>query len=97
MGAAFVVVNNWMGFFRKYYITKTWMRPIETALFSLAITTVFYWAPFVFPKCKTTTGISSTYEALFVPYTCKKGYYNPLATLLFNTEGSAIKTIISGQ
>jgi hypothetical protein len=48
MGALFVIVNNWMGFFRKYYITKTWMRPIETAIFSFVICCVFFWTPYVF-------------------------------------------------
>jgi len=36
MGALFVIVNNWMGFFRKYYITKTWMRPIKLRYFPSA-------------------------------------------------------------
>jgi len=51
MGATFVIVNNWMGFFRKYYITKNWMKPVETAIFSIVITTVFFWTPYIFPAC----------------------------------------------
>jgi len=99
MGALFVIVNNWMGFFRKYYITKTWMRPIETGIFSLCITTVFFWAPYVFARCESNTLPTGTndYTDLFVAYTCPEGMYNPIASLLFNTEGDAIKTIISGQ
>jgi H+/Cl- antiporter ClcA len=99
MGALFVIVNNWMGFFRKYYITKTWMRPIETGIFSLVITTVFFWTPYVFSRCEVNTlpQDGNDYTDLFVSYTCPKGMYNPIASLLFNTEGDAIKTIISGQ
>ena len=95
MGALFVIVNNWMGFFRKYYITKTWMRPLETALFSFVITTTFFWTPYVFSRCDDTRGAS--FDDLYVAYTCPKGMYSPLGSLLFNTEGDAIKTIISGQ
>ena len=96
MGALFVIVNNWMGFFRKYYITKNWMKPIETAIFSFAITTVFFWSPYVFPKCLTTENLNASDIDLAVGFTCPKGKYNPLASLFFNTEGDAIKTIISG-
>jgi hypothetical protein len=110
MGALFVIVNNWMGFFRKYYITKTWMRPIETAVFSFVICTTFFWAPFVFASCESinyTVGAADDKSDLVVAYTCPEStlaasgvttyFYNPLATLLFNTEGSAIRAIISGQ
>jgi chloride channel 7 len=73
MGALFVIVNNWMGFFRKYYITKTWMRPIETAIFSFVICTTFFWAPFVFAQCESisyTVGATDDKSDLVVAYTC---------------------------
>jgi len=101
MGAAFVIVNNWMAFFRKYYITKQWMRPIETCIFSFATATVFFWAPYVLGTCEPNpVPVAESNDnldlGLLVTYTCPDNYYNPLGTMLFNTEGSAIRTIISG-
>jgi H+/Cl- antiporter ClcA len=52
LGAYFIIVNNWMGFFRKYYITKPWQKLCEAALFSFLITSVFFWAPYVFSGCE---------------------------------------------
>ena len=44
LGAFFVWTNSHMGALRKKLITKEWMRPLETAFFAFATTTVFYWA-----------------------------------------------------
>jgi len=98
LGAFFVIANNWMAFFRKFYITKKWQRPLEAVAFSVLTTTFFFWTPYVYAKCilKSTVENEETKD-LLVTFTCPDGYYNPLATMFFNTEGGAISTIISGQ
>jgi chloride channel 7 len=98
LGAIFVEINNQMAFFRKFYITKKWQRPLESAVFSLLTTTCFFWTPFVFAKCISNASVENEEtKELLVTYTCPEGYYNPLATMFFNTEGGAISSIISGQ
>lgn len=37
----------------------------------------------------------SELETEFIQYTCKDGYYSPLATLLLNPEGSTIKAFLN--
>jgi hypothetical protein len=98
MGGIFVIVNNWMGFFRKFYIKKNWMKPLEAVLFSFISTTIFFWAPYIFPQCIDQNNVEPDSEAkdLLVVYNCPSDKYSTLATMLFNTEGSAIRTIISG-
>lgn len=81
------------------------MKLAEAAAFSFVITTVFFWAPYVFPACQFVDEVSDTGAIeLLVPYNCpkarnssEKDMYNGLASLLFNTEGSAIRAILSGS
>jgi H+/Cl- antiporter ClcA len=97
LGAFFVIINNWMAFWRKFYIKKQWWKPLESAFFSILTTTVFFWTPFVFSKCIPVSSVADEHtKELLVTYTCPTGYYNPLATMFFNTEGGAISSIISG-
>ena len=99
LGALFVIVNNWMGFFRKYYVKNSWLKVFEAVAFSFMISSTTFWAPFMFPQCIDRSKVSenSLDAELLVSYTCPEGKYSTLATMLFNTEGSAIKTLISGQ
>ena len=98
LGGWFVIINNWMAFFRKFYITTKWWRPLEAGAFSILTTTCFFWAPYVFSRCVLNDTVESDEtKELLVTYTCPKGSYNPLATLFFNTEGAAIGSIIAGQ
>ena len=60
-------------------------------------TSVFFWAPYFFNDCTyyTEDSIASENDDLVVTYDCPEDHYSPLATLFFNTEGAAIRTIIS--
>jgi len=61
-------------------------------------TTFFFWIPYIFARCIARSSVEDKEtKELLVTYTCPEGYYNPLATMFFNTEGGAIGTIISGQ
>jgi len=40
--------------------------------------------------------LSDDNKEIAVQYDCPHGYYSPLATMFMNTEGDAIKSIISG-
>ena len=57
MGAGFIVVNTYMGFYRKRYIDKPWKKVLETVFFSFATTFGFFWAPYIFEDCTTDVGV----------------------------------------
>ena len=96
LGGIFVIVNSNLGLLRKKYITSNVAKIFEAIFFSIATTSVFYWAPSL-GDCK--TGLDGQYADLAVSYTCSptlgNNVYNPMATLMFNTEGDAIRTLIS--
>jgi len=45
LGGIFVIVNSNLGLLRKKYITSNVVKIIESVFFSIATTSVFYWAP----------------------------------------------------
>ena len=94
LGGFFVIVNSNFAMMRKKIIKKTWMKLAEAAFFSIATTTVFFWFPFVFEECRTTEGVKDT--DVIVNGACPEGQFNPLATMFYNTEGDAIRSLISG-
>lgn len=70
------------------------MKVIEIALITFVTTTFAYWLPyFVNSECYPS---SSSDDKSLVQYNCPSGYFNPLATLLLNTEGLVIKQITGG-
>mmetsp|Transcript_35690 Transcript_35690/g.43688 ORF Transcript_35690/g.43688 Transcript_35690/m.43688 type:complete len:273 (+) Transcript_35690:655-1473(+) len=95
LGGLFVIVNSNLAMIRKKVVTKNWQKLLEAALFSLATTTAFYWFPFIFEECRA-IGAGSSNDDIIVAGACPKGSYNPLATMFFNTEGDAIRSLISG-
>ena len=96
LGGIFVLVNSNLGIIRKKIVTSNWMKITEACLFSLMTTSVFYWMPQLFPICDPSSTVNSTNDDLIVNYDCPAGQYSPLATMFFNTEGDAIRSIISG-
>ena len=96
MGAGFVIVNSNLGLLRKKYINTNAKRIAEAAFFSLLTTSVFYWFPRAITECKPISDLSAENVEISVQYDCPTNYYSPLASMFFNTEGDAIKSIISG-
>lgn len=97
LGGLFIIVNSNLGILRKKYITSNTAKLVECVLFSVATTTSFYFFPKLLNDCRDATGVlSSTNHELVVEYDCPPGQYSPMATMFMNTEGSAIRSIISG-
>ena len=75
------------------------MKVVESIVFSVMTTSVFFWSPWFANDCIDMTKpgyeISKENADLVVNYDCPKDHYSPLATLFFNTEGAAIRSIIS--
>jgi len=96
LGSIFIWVNTNLNKKRKKYITKNWHKLLEVVLFSLATSSVFYWAPHLYNECKPASEIADENLSLLVQYDCKDGEYNPVATMFENEEVGAIRTIMSG-
>ena len=66
-------------------------------LFSVLTTSVFFWSPYFFSDCVDLKAqpVLESNEDLIIQYDCPDDHYSPLATLFFNTEGAAIRSIIS--
>ena len=94
LGGVFVIVNSNLGLIRKKYITQNWQKLLEAVLFSLMTTTTFFWMPSLAEDCRSDANV--TESDILVQYSCTKGEYSPMATMTFNTEGDAIRSIISG-
>ena len=94
LGAIFVAVNSNLSIIRKKMITKNWQKLAEAAFFSFMTTSTFYWLPHFFEECR--SPISASNSEIAVAYACPEGKFNPLATMFFNTEGDAIRSLISG-
>ena len=95
LGGVFVLVNSNLGLIRKKYINSNWKKLTEACAFSVMTTSVFYWSAKMFNDCELSSEAFNS-EDILVQYNCPAGYYSPLATMFMNTEGDAIRSIISG-
>lgn len=96
LGSGWIAGNTYMNMFRKIYYVGHLKKCAEVTVLAFITTSLFYWLPFwtaakCFPK-------NDTYgdEVYLVQYNCPKQFYNPLATLFFNTEGLVIQTLVGG-
>ena len=58
-------------------------------------TTTFFWVPKLF-KCAPEIGLDESTKELLVQYDCPPDLYSPIGSLLFNTEGATIRTLLAG-
>ena len=64
--------------------------------FSLLSTTVFFWFPYYFhTECVSKEDVSTINKDLMVTYNCPEGKYSSFATMFFNSEGDALRSILS--
>ena len=91
LGAIFVDVQGRMGKARKKYINTNCKKIFEVCLFSFATAATFFFVAMSSSNCrkKAPDEVRELYE-----FQCPDGYYSPLATLLFNTEGGTIRSIM---
>ena len=94
LGALFIYVNVNLAVLRKKYITKNWQKLLEAALFAFATASVFFGAVALQRNQCETVPDNVGEETALVQFTCNQDEYNPLATLIFNTEGGTIRTLL---
>ena len=93
MGAVFVDVQARLGMLRKKYINSPFKKVFEVCLFSFATASTFYLVAANAPNCQLEDDIDREYYA----GSCSEGYYSPIASLLFNTEGGTIRAIMNNE
>jgi chloride channel 7 len=87
MGALFIEINMFMARMRKRFLGKSKPKKvIEAIVFSAVGATLVFFAPMMFdcvdPPETLKIGIS---------YNCHENQINPMATLLWNTQGNTIR------
>lgn len=89
LGAFFIGVSVKIGAFRKKYVATPWRKVIECVLFSWITVTCFYLA-IVARRDNCEPVQYDQNHAMEYTFTCKNATYNPLATLVFNTESGTL-------
>mmetsp|Transcript_15680 Transcript_15680/g.24040 ORF Transcript_15680/g.24040 Transcript_15680/m.24040 type:complete len:346 (+) Transcript_15680:770-1807(+) len=94
LGSFFIYINFELNVIRKRLLKTKALKVFETiALCALTATVLF-----VVPKILQNSCMSqdeSNVDAEHIQYTCPEGMYNPMATFLFNPEGTVIKNFLS--
>lgn len=96
LGALFIKVNHLVGNYRKKYFNESWKRVHEVVGLVLLTGSIVYFAPMLlYNDCLNVE--EGNIEARLIKYLCEPGTYNPLATFLFNPEGTVIKALLNKE
>lgn len=91
LGALFIHCSISLGMYRKKYINTPIKRVIEALIFAFVTSSTFY--AVVVWRRNICNQIPLTESGETRTFTCPEGEYNPLATLIFNTEGGTLKQL----
>ena len=93
LGSLFIYVNVSLGVYRKKYINTKTKKILETIFFAFLTSTLF----FLVTLSRKNECIEKpvTYNDTTFRFYCPEGYYNPFASLVFNTEGGTIRQLLN--
>ena len=94
LGSFFIYINISLGILRKKYITKNWMKIAEAMLFASISSTIFFLLV-VSRQDTCKTPLEESGEINLIKFTCSEDKFNPLGTLIFNTEGGTIRSLMA--
>ena len=97
LGATFVWVTKLTGRLRAKYVTKNWHKVLEVALFAVTTSLCFFLLVIMFSRC---APMPNTPHTDFTYYHQSRSCvhateYNPMATILFNSQGGQIRVLLS--
>jgi H+/Cl- antiporter ClcA len=98
LGSLYIYINSNMAKFRKYVLKDKYIKLIEAGLFGFVGATVLFFIPAAF-NCQTVP--KGEDDELVKAYTCMQTggadvtLENPLATLLYSTEGDTLRFFLS--
>lgn len=91
LGALFIHVNVNINIVRKRLVNTNGKKIFEACAFAFVTASMFYMVVALRKlNCKPDPANDIAAEELF-RFQCSDGYYSPLATLIFNTEGGTIR------
>lgn len=94
LGSFFIFVNINLAIYRKKYISKNWMKIAEAVGFSFLSCSIFFGCV-VARQGSCRTASNSGTEVNLMQFRCPPEQFNPLATLIFNTEGGTIRALMA--
>jgi chloride channel 7 len=94
LGAMFIYVNGEVNRMRKKTLKSNKAKLLETIALTALTATVLFFTPNILSKNCMSQDESSV-DAEHIQYLCPEGMYNPMATFLFNSEGTVIKNFLS--
>lgn len=95
LGSLFIFVNINLGILRKRYITKNWQKIAEALTFAFISASIFFGVVVAREgDCRIKPeGVESEH---YVKFRCTgENEFNPLASLIFNTEGGTIRQLLA--
>lgn len=96
VSAAFISLNTYANLFRKLQYRLNYQKCIECVGVCLVTTTMQFWVPYwCNPVCFKQPVVSTEQPMTYVQYNCPAGYYNPLASLLLNSESLVINAFLT--
>jgi hypothetical protein len=94
LSASWVAGHCYVQMFRRIYMDTPIKKISEVTVLAFVTTTVFYWLPYwTNANCVATQGVFSMVDSTPSQYNCPAGFFNPLATLMLNTEGLTLRAI----
>mmetsp|Transcript_11804 Transcript_11804/g.14984 ORF Transcript_11804/g.14984 Transcript_11804/m.14984 type:complete len:360 (+) Transcript_11804:663-1742(+) len=94
LGSFFIFVNINLGILRKKYITKNWQK-ISEALFFAFISSSLFFLVVIARQDTCRAPAEGAPEINLIKFRCENDDFNPLATLIFNTEGGTIRALMA--
>jgi H+/Cl- antiporter ClcA len=95
LGTAFVWTSSNLGIYRKKYIDKNWKKIVEAIFFGMFTASMFYLGVYIRrDSCLPEASVEQGKDDHLVRFMCPDGEYNQLATLVFNTEGGIIRSLL---
>ena len=89
LGALFIDAAFRLGVHRKQYINTNVRKIIETCVFA-GVTSIAFYLLVLLSSDHCTISQQTTREDAEIRWSCQEGYYNPIATIVFNTESGAL-------
>jgi chloride channel 7 len=89
LGALFVEAAFKLGVYRKKYINTNGRKIIETLVFA-AVTSASFYTLVLISNNNCSDQTQTINQEAEIQWSCPEGFYNPIATIVFNTESGAM-------
>jgi chloride channel 7 len=95
IGTSFIWVNINLGIYRKKYINTNMKKIFEAIFFAFTTSSCFFLGVLCTKNdCVKITDMAQAEDNGVMRFICEEGEYNVLASLVFNTEGGIIRTLL---